>query len=133
MTRAPALGQKDRSRGEGRGGVKKRSVECGGDRRELGGGSACTGNVAACQHDFDVGRQDPGPGHPISGRVDHPPDGRQCGIELTLSESQHRQPRLRVMAPLGREAVRLLGGIELAAQPVKVAEQEIGCADRRLA
>ena len=100
------------------------------ERRELVGELARAGGVAGRQPHLDSGREEPGPRRPGPVLVEHPPSGAHRAVDVALRQPQQREAGDGVVPVPARLAVRVGGGIQLAAQAVQLAPLVVGEAER---
>ena len=100
------------------------------ERRELVGELTRPGGVAGRQPHLDRGREEPGPRRPGPMLVEHPTSGAHRAVDVALRQPQQREAGDGVVPVPARLAVRLGGGIELAAQAVQLAALVVGEAER---
>ena len=89
-----------------------------------------SGDVAGRQPHLDRGREQSGPRRPGPMLVEHPASGAHRAVDVTLRQPQQREARGGVVPVPARLAVRLGGGIELAAQAVQLAPLVVREAER---
>ena len=102
-----------------------------GDGAELVGTGACGVALAGGEHDLDERSQHLSASDRADGLVRHPADRRNRGIDLSLSQPQQRQARLRLAPGVRGGPVRLLSMLQVATQALQLGESVQGVAGSR--